>query len=229
MELWTALILGLVGSLHCAGMCGPLALALPVNGNSAGKFLLGRVAYNGGRILTYSTLGAVCGLIGLGFNLAGLQRWISLTTGVLVLVALAASRRTAFRSVPIQSVNWLKSALGGLLRRHSLGSLALLGMLNGLLPCGLVYAACAGAAASGGFRTGVEYMALFGFGTLPMMLGLSLAGRRLGTLLQFRYQKVLPVCHLAVGLLLVFRGLSLGIPWISPDLSAMASGGPLCH
>lgn len=77
MELWTAFLLGLVGSAHCAGMCGPLALALPATGNTRGTFLAGRLLYNAGRLVTYAALGAAFGLLGQTFALAGFQRWIS--------------------------------------------------------------------------------------------------------------------------------------------------------
>ena len=88
MELWTAFLLGFVGSAHCAGMCGPLALALPPTGRSRVTFVSGRAAYNAGRILTYALLGALFGLLGQSLVLAGLQRWVSLAAGALILTAL---------------------------------------------------------------------------------------------------------------------------------------------
>ncbi|MCD6049706.1 MAG: hypothetical protein K0Q55_1109, partial [Verrucomicrobia bacterium] len=93
MELWTAFILGLVGSLHCAGMCGPLALALPVAGKTRRAFVLGRVLYNLGRILTYCVIGAIFGLAGQSLALAGFQKWVSLGAGVAILLGLLASTR----------------------------------------------------------------------------------------------------------------------------------------
>src|ERR1043165_9937272 len=98
MDLWTAFILGLLGSLHCAGMCGPLALALPATSPGASAYLLGRVAYNVGRIATYGLLGAVFGLLGMTFVLAGLQRWASLAAGAAILLGLAASSRFALNT-----------------------------------------------------------------------------------------------------------------------------------
>jgi sulfite exporter TauE/SafE len=82
MELWTAFLLGLVGSLHCAGMCGPLALALPPAGNSNSTYFLGRAAYNFGRVITYCMMGVVFGLIGKSLTLVGIQRWASIALGV---------------------------------------------------------------------------------------------------------------------------------------------------
>jgi sulfite exporter TauE/SafE len=231
MELWTALILGLAGSLHCAGMCGPLALALPMTGNTTAAFVLGRAAYNLGRITTYVLLGALFGLIGVTFALAGLQRWVSLAAGVVILATFLTSSRIALNTPVTNAVTWLKSQLAKMLQRRTLGSLLLLGLLNGALPCGLVYVACAGAVATGRFLSGIEYMLVFGLGTIPMMLGIGLAGKKLQVAVRLRFQKVIPVCRVALAALLILRGLSLGIPYLSPDLSHDSNHGPCraCH
>lgn len=227
MEIWTAFVLGLVGSLHCAGMCGPLALALPVTGNTRAAFVAGRLFYNAGRILTYALLGLVFGLVGQSIAMAGFQKWVSLTAGALILIGLVASTRVGL-GVPItKGVVWLKNGVGRLLQKRTLGSLFLLGTLNGLLPCGLVYVACAAAAATGSIKLGMVSMIAFGLGTLPMMLGLSLAGARLQAMFRFRWQRLVPVSLAVLGVLLLLRGMELGIPYISPVLSA--SGCPHCH
>lgn len=224
MEFWTAFLLGLVGSAHCAGMCGPLALALPTTGNTHATFLIGRVLYNSGRLATYATLGAIFGLIGQSFALAGFQRWISLAAGAAILLGLLASSRFALGLPAITAVGWLKSSFGKLLQQRSLTSVFLLGLLNGLLPCGLVYAAAAGATATGHFLDGALAMLAFGLGTVPMMLGFSLAGPRLHTTFRFRLQRFIPASLAIVGALLILRGLALGIPYLSP-----APGGACCH
>jgi hypothetical protein len=227
MILFTAILLGAVGSLHCAGMCGPLALALPVTGSSRATFVLGRVAYNLGRVVTYCLLGAAFGLVGQTLAFAGFQRWVSLAAGAAILLGLLVSSRFTV-SVPVAStVAWVKSGLCALLRRRSLTSVFSLGVLNGLLPCGLVYAACAGAVATGSLLTGVKYMAAFGFGTVPMMLGIGLAGHKLQLALRFRLQRLIPACVALVAVLLILRGLSLGIPYLSPDLAS--SDAAACH
>jgi sulfite exporter TauE/SafE len=227
MDLWTAFLLGLVGSLHCAGMCGPLALALPAAGNTAPGYLLGRVAYNAGRIITYCLLGIVFGLAGWTFLLAGMQRWVSIALGVTLLLGLFASRKLARWNPVTSAVNWLKSGMSVLLRRRSFTALAVLGLLNGLLPCGLVYVACAGAAAKGGTLAGARYMAAFGVGTVPMMLAISLSGKLVPTSLRLKLVKTIPVCVFLLGTLLILRGMSLGIPYVSPDMSG--SGASCCH
>ncbi|HTI70798.1 MAG TPA: sulfite exporter TauE/SafE family protein [Candidatus Limnocylindria bacterium] len=218
--LWTAFILGLAGSLHCAGMCGPLALALPATGRGFTGFLAGRLAYNSGRLATYSVLGLIFGLLGKSLALIGIQRWVSIAAGILMLVGLLVSRRMTLGKPMIGAVTWLKSGFSALLQRRTLASVGLLGLLNGLLPCGLVYAACAGAAATGGLAAGGAYMALFGLGTWPMMLGIGLSGKALPVALRFKLQQWVPVSLASVALLLILRGMALGIPYLSPDLAA---------
>jgi len=227
MTIWTALILGLVGSLHCAGMCGPLALALPMVGSTRTGFITGRLFYNFGRMITYCLLGVIFGLVGRTLVLAGIQRWVSITLGLILLFGLISSRKLALWK-PVTSLLFrLKSRMSGLLQQRSLASLGILGMLNGLLPCGLVYVACAGATATGSLLTGVQYMALFGLGTLPMMLGIGLCGRLVPIALRLHFRKAVPASVCLLAGLLILRGLSLGIPYLSPDLSAPVAA--CCH
>jgi sulfite exporter TauE/SafE len=224
MQLWPAFLLGLVGSLHCAGMCGPLALALPATGHSRLSFTAGRLAYNAGRITTYCLLGALFGLVGMSFALAGLQRWTSIGAGVAILIGLLASSRHALNTPVSKAVARVRAGLGVLLHRRTMGSIYSLGVLNGFLPCGLVYVACAGAVAAGGFFPAVGYMAVFGVGTVPMMLSLGLAGKMVRAGIRLRFQKLIPVCLLTLGLLLVFRGI-----YVSPAPDGHAVTCPLCH
>jgi sulfite exporter TauE/SafE len=226
MDYWTAFILGLVGSLHCAGMCGPLALALPGVQDRTPGFLLGRVAYNLGRIVTYSALGIMLGLFGKTLLLAGVQRWVSISLGVVLIVGLFASRKLALWKPVTMLVEKLKRRMSKLLRQRSFASLGLLGLMNGLLPCGLVYVAAAGAIATGKIFSGAIYMAAFGAGTLPMMLTISLGGKLVPFSFRLKLRAAIPVSVFLLGTLLILRGLSLGIPYISPDLSGGAS---CCH
>lgn len=228
MQIWSAFLIGLVGSLHCAGMCGPLALALPATGGTRISFTAGRLAYNAGRITTYCLLGAVFGLVGLTFALAGFQRWASITAGAAILIGLLASSRRTLNTPVSKAVARVRSGLGVLLHRRTLGSIYLLGVLNGFLPCGLVYVACAGAVAAGGFIAGMAYMAAFGLGTVPMMLSLGLAGRMLHAGIRLKFQKMVPVCLLMLGLLLVLRGMALGVPYLSPELGAQSGHAGSC-
>jgi uncharacterized protein len=225
MELWTAFVLGLVGSLHCAGMCGPLALALPKTGGSIPGFVAGRAAYNLGRIITYGLIGVVVGLAGRTLFMAGVQRWLSITLGLLLLAGLFSSRKLALWRPVMLLVEQLKVRMGAVLRRRSLVSLGVLGLLNGLLPCGLVYVAAAGATTTGGIFSGAQYMTAFGLGTVPMMLAISLSGKLVPFSWRLKLGKAIPVSVFVVASLLILRGLSLGIPFLSPDLAA----GTCCH
>jgi uncharacterized protein len=224
-DVWTAIVLGLVGSLHCAGMCGPLALALPQAGNSRTGYLAGRMAYNLGRITTYCLLGVVFGLLGKTIFLAGIQRWVSIALGLALLAGLFASRRLAMWQPITGLVGRLKVRMSALLRQRSFLALAMLGLLNGLLPCGLVYVAGAGATATGGILASVVYMAAFGAGTVPMMLAISLSGKLVPTSLRLNLSRAIPISVFLLATLLILRGMSLGIPYLSPDLAA----GSCCH
>jgi sulfite exporter TauE/SafE len=228
MELWTAFVLGLVGSLHCAGMCGPLALAIPVAPGGPGRFFLGRLLYNAGRLATYCALGLAFGLVGRTLLLAGVQRWLSIALGLLLLTGAFASRRLALAAPVTRLVARLKQAMSRWLHARTLGALPVLGALTGLLPCGLVYVACAGAAATGSLAGGLGYMAAFGAGTVPMMLAIGLSGRLVPLDWRHALVRVVPLVVALLGGLLILRGLSLGIPYLSPDLTA-PSGAACCH
>jgi len=225
MDFSLAFILGFLGSLHCAAMCGPLMLALPVPPGGPMRFVAGRIVYQLGRITTYCLLGVVAGLAGHSLLLAGFQRWISIGLGGAILLGFVLSKRIALAASVIQLVAQLKGAMGAQLQRRTFISLALLGLLNGLLPCGLVYVAMAGAVPRGGMLAGAGYMAAFGVGTLPMLLAISFSGRMFPLSWRLKLRGAIPagVCLLAA--LLILRGLSLGIPYLSPDLS---SGTPAC-
>ena len=226
MDCWTAFILGLVSSAHCAGMCGPLALAMPGAGTSGPRFWAGRLGYNLGRILTYTALGVVFGIVGRTLFLAGLQRWLSVGLGVALLAGLLFSRRLAGWRPLTVLVERFQPRMSLLLRRRSFGSLVALGLLNGLLPCGLVYVACAGAAATSGILAGARYMAAFGAGTAPVMLAIGLGGRLVPLAWRLKLRQAIPISVCVLGLLLILRGMSLGIPYLSPDLSA--AGASCC-
>lgn len=225
--LWTAFLLGLAGSLHCAGMCGPLALALPATGSGPVGFFAGRLAYNLGRVTTYTVIGVVLGLVGHSLALAGVQRWVSMAAGAAILTGVFLTHRASGAGLATAGVRRLKNVFAAVLRRRSLSSLWTLGLLNGLLPCGMVYAAAAGAVAAGTWISGIAYMALFGAGTLPVMLGISLSGCAVPATLRIRLQRSVPFSAAAVGLFLILRGMALGIPYLSPGMAA--GGCVLCH
>lgn len=227
--IWPAFILGAAGSLHCVGMCGPLALALPGNANRS-RFITGRLLYNAGRVVTYAALGAIFGLIGETLVLAGLQRGLSIAAGVILLGWLILRLRPGlFTSAQIfipRLIAPLKTALAKQLRERSFTALFAVGLLNGLLPCGLVYLALAAAAATGTAANGALSMIVFGSGTIPAMLAVSLFGQTLHAGIRAKFQRAVPVFVAALAVLFILRGLSLGIPYISPDLAVAHSCCP---
>lgn len=218
--LITALLLGLMGSFHCAGMCGPIAIALPLYGNTTLQKVSGSVLYNMGRTITYGIMGAVFGLIGQGFEMLGFQRIVSVAMGAIMILAVifpSVITESRFGGGITPLVEKLKTKLGKLFAVKSFGSLLLIGLLNGLLPCGLVYMALAGSIGTGDAVTGAIYMLLFGIGTMPMLLTINLSGGFISTSLRHRINKLIPALIVIVGVLFILRGLSLGIPYISPS------------
>lgn len=216
MDFGIAFALGLLGSLHCAAMCGPLLLALPVAVGGAGRFIAGRVIYQLGRVLTYALLGILAGVLGKSVFLAGCQRWLSLALGVAVLVVFFVSKKIAVSAPIVRLVMGLKTLMASRLARRDFLSLALLGMLNGLLPCGLVYAALANAATAKNISVAVAQMTVFGLGTLPMMLAIGLSGRMFPLSWRMKLRAAIPVGVCLLAVLLILRGLALGIPYVSP-------------
>jgi sulfite exporter TauE/SafE len=227
MELWTAVVIGLVGSLHCLGMCGPLALAVPAAGNSRRAFLNSRLLYTLGRLSSYALLGLVFGSLGQTLVLAGLQRWASLIAGLCLLLGLVFSAQNPLRLTTTRGVGYLKCHFSTLLKRRTMSALLLLGGLNGLLPCGLVYVAAVSAAARLSVVGSMLYMFAFGLGTVPAMLGLALFGRNVQAIMRLRLQRLIPVCVLLLAALLILRGMSLGIPFVSPQMGH--GTGNSCH
>lgn len=230
--LFSAFGIGLVGSLHCIGMCGPIALALPYQQGSR-LHALGRVLlYNTGRVLTYTVLGTVIGLAGRGLFLAGIQSWMSIALGVLFLVAALFSINLESKIVRLPGVHqlnaWVQSTLGRLLRRQDSASLLGIGALNGLLPCGLVYMAVAGAVTSGSAAQGAAFMALFGLGTVPMMAAVAMAGQFISLRWRNRVRKLLPVFLITFALFFIARGLNFTVPADIRFWETMQDQ-PMCH
>ena len=182
--------------------------------------MAGRLVYQFGRIITYCLLGIVAGLVGKSFFVAGFQRWLSIALGLGVLAGFLISKRIALSAPVVRLVGSLKIAMSVQLRQRSFRSLVLLGMLNGLLPCGLVYVALAGAAAATTAWEGIGSMAAFGLGTSPMLVAISLSGKMLPLGLRNKLHGAIPVGVCLLAGLLILRGLSLGIPYLSPDLTS---------
>lgn len=228
MNYWyaTALMTGLAGSLHCIGMCGPLAMALPVGRLPLAQRGLARGLYHSCRVLAYSLLGAVVGTLGQGLLFTGLQRPVAIGAGIwlLIWVIWAKALPDTFHMAAL--TRRLTAPLAKLLRQPTLPHMAGLGFLNGLLPCGSVYVALAGALATPSPVAGAAYMLVFGLGTLPAMIGLVGLANRLTAVWRQRLSRSLPWATLLVAVLLISRG--VGWPVVVAAKPGQATI-PICH
>ena len=218
-----AFTMGVLGSFHCVGMCGPLALSLPLNSNSSFAKFYGALLYNSGRIVTYSMFGLLFGAIGRSVALFGFQQWLSVILGALIIVFVIIPKRvTAWQNRNAGS--WLfertRAALGKLFQQRTDASLFLIGLLNGLLPCGLVYMAAAGAVATGDVLNSALFMAFFGLGTLPVMWMVAFFGNYVSLGVRQKIRKAYPYLMMLMACLLILRGMGLGIPYVSPKIDA---------
>ncbi|AEI51550.1 sulfite exporter TauE/SafE family protein [Runella slithyformis] len=228
--LYLAFTLGLMSSLHCVGMCGPIALALPVHHRSTFGKLLGILMYNAGRATTYSLLGVLFGLVGSALDFGGIQRGLSIGTGIILLGTVAYSSHWIDQlsaPLPLQKgVQWVKKRLGLLLSRRSFPALFLLGTLNGLLPCGLVYMALISSIAMGNPWEGGLFMALFGAGTLPAMSAVAFVKTFISTKFRNQARRLMPAFVAVVAILLIVRGFQFSE---SPSGAKTARPIPVCH
>ena len=233
--LWSAFLIGLFGSFHCIGMCGPIALALPTQQNNRISLVSGRILYNIGRALTYAVVGLVFGFIGQSLSLAGLQQSVSIVAGVFILLMVLLPSKISQKFYLLKPAygftNFLKRKFGMLLKKKTVAAIFFIGLLNGFLPCGLVYIAVAGALASGGFLEGAMYMFVFGIGTLPIMLAVSMAGNFISLNVRKRINKAIPAFMIILAFLFILRGMNLGIPYVSPKIqqSEINDESVICH
>jgi len=219
--LWSALVLGLLGSFHCIGMCGPIAFLLPLDRTNRSKRIFQVLSYHIGRLFTYGLLGFVFGLLGKSLNLFGMQQQLSIFIGMSMIVVILIPSKIFSRynfSKPLYAlVAKVKSAMGVHLKKKSSKTFFVLGFLNGLLPCGLVYMAVFGSLASGGTTYGALYLMLFGLGTVPLMTVAIYLGNFLKGKAKQNILKAIPVFVVVIGLLFILRGMGLGIKYISPS------------
>lgn len=225
-------MLGLISSFHCVGMCGPLALSLPVqhlgNARKAGAVLL----YHSGRIMVYAGFGLVFGLAGRRIYLAGFQHWFSILLGAAMLALLLQNYMCKKSLQPLflqRYYRLIQRSIARLWQAPSKIDFLLLGMTNGLLPCGMVYLAVAGALSTSQVVHSVVFMAAFGAGTLPLLAALSYVGMLANVSLRNRIKKMMPFFIAAMGIVLILRGLNLGIPFISPVLASPRPESISCH
>lgn len=217
-----AIIFGFVGSFHCIGMCGPIALSLPVRKDTLTSRVVSILIYNLGRVITYAVIGLLFGLLGFGFKIAGFQQSLSIGLGLLILLMTIlpyfSKKQFHNNNYLLKPLSFIKSSIAKLFGTSSLASLFSIGLLNGLLPCGFVYLGVIWTASLGSAIDGMIFMAFFGLGTIPAMLGIGILSNFIDFKLRNRIKKAIPVFMLLIGCLLIIRGLNLGIPYLSPHL-----------
>ena len=223
-----AFLLGLISSLHCIGMCGPIALMLPIDRSSKSKKITQIGLYNVGRVTTYVFLGLLFGLLGKGLFIAGAQQNLSIILGVLMILVAVISEKNFSKinfSKPINKFfSKIKSALGSQFKKKTNGSIFLIGILNGFLPCALVYVALFGAISAQNTNLAVIYMFSYGIGTIPLMSLIVLFSGKITQLTRGKFQQIIPIFIILLGSLFVIRGLGLSIPFISPSLMNLMIG-----
>lgn len=218
-----------MSSFHCVGMCGPIALALPIHHGSRGRQVAGLLTYNLGRAGTYALLGAAIGALGGAVLWVGYLRYLSMAAGVaMLLYVLWPARLDHVLKTPVfwqKAIGQLKSRMAAQLRSQKLHGWATLGMLNGLLPCGLVYLALISSVATGSAVRGAAYMLAFGLGTLPAMMAVGFFKQWFSPALRSRMRRLTPILVAVAGIWLLGRGLMIEFP----SLSGSADQIPLCH
>ncbi|QSW89729.1 sulfite exporter TauE/SafE family protein [Flavobacterium endoglycinae] len=232
--LFSALFLGLISSLHCVGMCGPIAMMLPVDHQNEAKKITQILTYHFGRLTAYGVIGLIFGLLGRGFFLAGMQQKMSIIIGIAMIVIVLIPEKVFAQynfSKPVyRIISKIKFHLGSQFKKKSYKSLFTIGLLNGFLPCGMVYAALFGAIAMQSAGLGVMYMLLYGLGTIPLMTTVVYVKSLLKLPFRNKIQKAIPYVAVIIGILFILRGLGLGIPYLSPsNMSLFVQGTPNCH
>lgn len=230
--LGLGIIIGLMGSLHCAVMCGPIALALPVR---LSGFWTGHISHQAGRVTTYLVLGAVVGLFGSGLSLAGWQQPLSILVGVMLLIGLVSKWPSLMKWAPYRKFySALQYMFVKKLKNGKPHYFFITGLINGLLPCGLVYAALLGALGTGSTFGAMSFMVGFGIGNGPILLLIAKSGSSIINRLKGRVRYAIPVVVSVMAIFFILRGLGLNIAYVSPADEALQTEliegeAPSCH
>lgn len=217
---YLAFFMGLFGSIHCAVMCGPLLFALNSQMKLSWKAVLNRILYQSARILTYGLLGFFLGMLGNIATVQGWQKGFSITVGSILMIISAfylfGKKTSALARFQTKAIQPFTKYMGKWLYRPG-GSLVA-GMLNGILPCGMVYMALASAMNADSIVNCVLFMVLFGLGTLPLLFLFSFAGSFSKSIFRRGFNRLVPFLYLLMGAWFILRGANLDIPYLSPLL-----------
>ncbi|HLV47040.1 MAG TPA: sulfite exporter TauE/SafE family protein [Flavobacterium sp.] len=230
----SAFLFGILSSLHCIGMCGPIAMMLPVSRTNKVERATQLMIYHLGRIFTYGFLGGLFGWLGRGLFIAGLQQKLSIILGVLMIVYVLIPKnkfpKISFLNPLYQLVNKAKKTMGTHFQKKDSSSFFLIGLLNGFLPCVMVYTALFGATATQNPLNGMLYMMLFGAGTIPLMSVITYIANLISVRLREKILKAVPFFVIILGVLFVIRGMGLDIPFLSPGiLKLFVTTGADCY
>lgn len=226
---YLAISMGLISSFHCVGMCGPIALALPVHKGTRTQQIAGVLAYNAGRALTYAMFGMVIGAFGASLEWLGVLRYAFIAVGGAMLVFVFWPSGLVHRlHMPLfwqKTIGLLRQRMAIYLKKGDLSGMLLLGMLNGAIPCGMVYMALLSSVATGSVWGGGAFMVLFGLGTMPAMLALGMAKQQFTPALRTRIRKLTPILVAIAGIWLIARGITASVP----NPSKPSSGITICR
>jgi len=213
-----AFLLGFLGSFHCIGMCGPIAIALPQHEGKKNLIFTSALLYNFGRVITYALIGLLFGTIGKGLFIGGFQQIVSIVTGsaIILFVAFPYILPSKFKQLSVLKIPMIRNAFSKAFQMKSFSAYLILGLINGLLPCGFVYMALSGAMLTGSTLDGSIFMFFFGLGTIPAMFTLSVMGSFVNLNFRNKLKRAIPAFSILVGMILILRGMNLGIPYISP-------------
>ncbi len=220
MNLIEGFLIGFLGSVHCIGMCGPIALMIPTSKNPVQKFFQ-IISYNGGRVLTYSLFGLFFGLLGESFRIMEIQQYVSIVVGVLLIIIVLGTLFSFHKGankankLVTKLFNPVKKKLGQYIGKERKNLLSL-GILNGFLPCGLIYFALAASLTAESISGSIGFMAMFGLGTIPAMMVFMYFKSAINN--KINVGKLVPYMLLIMGFMLVIRGMNLGIPYLSPEI-----------
>ena len=224
-----AVVLGAISSMHCVGMCGPIAFALPgMNGGMWKRW--GSIGlYNLGRVLSYAVIGTGAGLIGRTFYEYRWHQWFSVIAGLLIIVVVLSGKWYKRKGPAPKYVVKLQHFTGKWFHSEKHYAPFLIGIGNGFLPCGVVYLAVISASGmSQSVADGAFFMAAFGVGTIPALLALSAFGFFFRASVRASYKRMIPYISILAGVLLILRGMNLGIPFLSPEINNLMKGAIHC-
>ncbi len=235
-EFYVIFALGLVSSLHCVSMCGPIVLSysLPLGSKRFSSQAAAHISYNIGRIITYALLGAIAGLFGSSVSfvgeIAGIENVAAIVAGILMMIAgvllldlLPSKHLQKFN--PLLYTGRLLRPLAGRFSSTSIGSKFSLGLMLGFLPCGLIYAALLKAMATGTVFAGVMTMTAFGLGTAGSLLAIGIFSSAFSMKLSRWGTRLAAVSVLLLGIVMVSRGV---IP-MAAARQQPAGAVPSCH